>query len=181
VVVDQPREPRLTTSNDVRRRVAFRAVGAKRVLLHAQAALEDVEGALAAGQYETAVIQARALVMQCLSIRSLAVSGELDAFVHSVSFDPFAGLSPSDIADGLGLLDLDQGEAPAASWFSDLADYLHRTEALLGYDQPLPLLRSPEGTFGALRLAREWAEPMSKLGLPNLLPANWTQPMESSE
>lgn len=175
MAVDQ----QLSAVADVRRQVAFRALGAKRVLLHAQAALEDVEGALAAGQYETALIQARTLVMQCLAIRSLARAGELDGFGYAVSFDPFAGLTEPEIAEGLGLL---QGEPdaawaePDAGWAEALAGYLRETEALLGYDAPLPVLRSPEGTFAALRLARQWAGPMAELNLPNLLPANWTQP-----
>lgn len=168
----------VTPGGDIRRWVAFRAFGAKRLLLVAQSALDDVEGAVSAGQREVAVLRARVLVLECLSVRSLARTGELDAS-SSVSFDPFAGLTGDEVAEGLALVGLDTEHAApdqVAAWRDALAGYLDQTEALLGYDPPLPVLRSPEGSFGALRLARQWSPALAELGLPDLLPDVWTQP-----
>ena len=162
----------VSPAGDIRRWVAFRAYGAKRLLLVAQSALDDVEGAVLAGQHEVAMLRARVLVLECLSVRSLARTGDVDAS-SSVSFDPFAGLSEDEVAEGLALIELDDDPT---GWVQALADYLAETEDLLGYDPPLPVLRSPEGTFGALRLAREWSPVLRELNLPDLLPDVWTQP-----
>jgi hypothetical protein len=179
VAIDQP-NTQVISSRDARRWVAFRAFGAKRLLLVAQSAMEDIEGAAEAGQVETAVLRARALVLECLSVRSLARAGDLETS-SSVTFDPFAGLTEDEIAEGLALVDVDlqsPAEERIAAWVAGLAAYLADTEALLGYDVPLPTLRSPEGTYGALRLARQWSATLNELGLPDLIPDVWTKPQK---
>jgi hypothetical protein len=163
----------VTAFPDLRRHVAYRAHGALRLLDWVQATLEDVEGAVAGGQYGVAAFQARTLILQCLSIRSLARAGEIDW--DGAAFDHFAGLEDDEVARALALareaVDLD--EAGADEWLRRLREYVAATEAGLGYDAPLPILRSPQGPFAILGLARRWSDALDELGLPPLLPPKW--------
>jgi hypothetical protein len=165
----------VTAFPDVRRHVAFRAYGAMRMLDWVQATMEDVEGAVDGGQYDVAAFQARALVLQCLSVRSLAREGEIEW--DGAAFDFFAGLRDEDVAAALSLategVDLD--ERRAADWLGRLREYAAATEAELGYEAPLPILRSRQGAFGILSLARRWSQALDELGLPPLLPPKWVQ------
>ena len=165
----------MTAIPDARRWVALRAHGAMRLLGWVQAALEDVEGALADGQDGVAAVQARSVVLQCLAIRSLGRGGEVDFDLDSPSFDPFEALAPQEVVEGLALAAraVDPDELEAGAWLGDLRAYVAETERLLGYDEPLPVLRSPEGTFALLSLTRRWAPVLSELGLPPLLPGEW--------
>lgn len=160
---------------DVRRRVAFRAHGAVRLLNSVQASLDDVEGAIDAGQYGVAAYQARHLVLECLSIRSLASEGEVDFADESPSFDPFAGLAQTEISSALALATeaVDVDAETAGGWLERLRELVAETERALDYDTPLPLLRSPDGAFGLIALTRRWAGVLEELGLPPLLPLEW--------
>lgn len=160
-----------TGVGDVKRRVAFRAFGAVRILCQIQGALEDVEGAIERGQPGVAAYQARTVVLVCLSIRSLAVAGEIDDDETSLSFDFFAGVPASDIAEALTLANdaLDLDAATSAAWLDRLRDYVAATERLLDYDEPLPILRSPEGSFGLIGIARRWTATLEACGLPPLM------------
>jgi hypothetical protein len=161
--------------SDPRRYVAFRAFGTARLLLRAQASLEDTEGALAAGQYEAAAINARLTVQVCLSIRGMAHEGELELLLGDTTFDPFLGVELDEVAQGLALanegIDIDARSGPA--WFRRLRQFYDLTEEQLGYDAQLPVLRSPAGMFAGLRLARTWAPLVEALGMPPLLPKEW--------
>ena len=160
-----------------RRYVAFRAFGAARLLLDVQSCLEDTEGAVAAGQYEVAAIQGRFAALGCLSIRGLASEGELDSPVDDTAFDPFRGADPAEVVEGLSLIsegaDLDATTAP--DWLERLRRFFDETERRLGYDERLPVLRSPGGMFAGLRLARNWTPLVEALGMPPLLPDDWIQ------
>ena len=164
------------TAGDLRRMACFRAHGAVRMLRWVQAALEDVEGAIAQEQYGSAAVQARFFVLGCLSVRSLARDGEIDFDVDSVSFDFLAGLDDREIRAALSLaeeaVDL-RDVAEAAVWVARLVAYAEETEALLCYDRPLPVLRTPEGAFGLIGIAREWVGLLNELGLPPPLPVEW--------
>jgi hypothetical protein len=161
---------------DLRRRVAFRAYGSVRMLRWVQAALEDIEGAIGKEQYGAAAVQARFFVLGCLSVRSLARDGEIEFDVDSVSFDFLSGVPADEIQVALSLaekaLDLDDA-ADAADWLGRLRMYAADTEALLGYDRPLPVLRTPEGAFGLIGIARDWVGVLDELGLPSPLPVEW--------
>ena len=163
----------MTAFPDLRRHVAYRAYGALRLLDWVQATLEDVEGAVAGGQYGVAAFQARTVILQCLSIRSLAREGEIDW--DGAAFDHFAGLDEEDVETALSLareaVDLD--ERGADDWLERLRAYVVATEAGLGYEAPLPILRSPQGPFAILGLARRWSDALDELGLPPLLPPKW--------
>ena len=166
----------VTAVGDLRRRVVFRSYGAVRMLRWVQAALEDVEGAIGAGQYGPAAVQARFFALGCLSVRSLASEGELDFDVDSVSFDCLAGVPDDEIRAALALageaIDLDDPD-DAEAWLERLRAYAAETEALLGYDAPLPVLRTPAGAFGLIGIAREWVGVLDELGLPPPLPLEW--------
>jgi hypothetical protein len=165
----------LTAFPDLRRHVAFRAYGAIRMLNWVQAALGDIEGAVVSGQHGVAASQARTVVLQCLSVRSLARAGEIEW--DGAAFDFFAGLTEDEVAAGLSLaveaVDLD--EESSSDWLERLRRYAAETEAGLGYGEPLPILRSPRGPFGIIGLARQWSRILSELGLPPHLPPKWVR------
>jgi hypothetical protein len=169
---------------DTRRRVAFRAFGAVRLLGWVHETLEDVEGAVGAGQFDVAAFQARSVVLGCLSIRSLAAEGEVDfceTTGESASFDFFAGLADDEVADGLSLAHAFVGveEEGAREACARLRAYADQTESLLGYDSPLPVLRSAEGALGVIGLIRRWAGTLEELGLPSPVPEEWTPESQS--
>ncbi len=168
-------ENAVASLTDVRRRVAYRAHGALRFLNGAQGGMADIEGAIAEGQYGVAAFQAHYVALVCLSIRSLERAGEIDDDEGSISFDVFAGLAPEEIAAGLTLAneacDLDEHRAP--EWLDRFCAYVAETERLLGYAEPLPVLRSVEGAFGFVGLIRRWSALLEELELPGLVPSNW--------
>ena len=176
------REGSVTVLADVRRRVAFRAHGTLRFLDEVQGGVEDIEGAIADGQFGMAAFQARYVSLVCLSIRSLARDGEIDFDEESVSFDYFAGLPAEEVAAALSLannaVDLDAHNT--AGWFDRFRAFVADTERLLGYDDPLPVLRSPEGLLGLIGLTRRWTPLLDELDLPPLLPPSWIAPAQSA-
>lgn len=162
---------------DLRRLLAFRAHGAARLLLSCRARLEDIEGAVAAGQTEVAVLMAYDLVESSLSVRGLRTEGGLSYGCDEVSFDPFAGVSAEDIAAGL-LLASEGARAVGQcgeEWLERLRDHLRATEALLGYGEPLPDVRSASGLMKGFKLARTWQPHLLRAGLPDILPDAWTR------
>ncbi|MCF3141678.1 hypothetical protein [Streptomyces platensis] len=163
---------------DVRRLMAFRAHGAVRLLLKCRAAQEDVEGAVAAGQPEVAVLMAYDLVQLSLSVRGLRTHGELVYTGEQASFDPFAGVAAEDVEDGLrlaaaGLEDIPQGRGQ--EWLDRLQDHLDVTEKQLRYPQKLPDVRAGTGLMKGFKLARTWSPHLERLGLPDVMPSNWTR------
>ncbi|WP_211117278.1 hypothetical protein [Streptomyces sp. RPA4-5] len=163
---------------DVRRLMAFRAHGAVRLLLKCRAAQEDVEGAVAAGQPEVAVLMAYDLVQLSLSVRGLRTHGELVYTGEQASFDPFAGVPAEDVEDGLrlaaaGLEDIPEGRG--REWLDRLQDHLDLTEGKLGYPQKLPDVRAGSGLMKGFKLARTWSPHLERLGLPDVMPSNWTR------
>jgi hypothetical protein len=177
VVVDR-RDDLVTRNRDLRPYVACRAHGAMRFLDRVQGGLDDIEGAVAAGQYEVAALQARAVVLASLSIQSLAHGGELAFDSDDVAFDFFGGVSPEDTAAALALANeaTQLTERTAADWLDRFRAYTTDTERVLGYDNPLPVLRSPEGSFGLVGLMRRWSTLLEELGLPPLLRSDWIPP-----
>ncbi|MEU5401410.1 hypothetical protein ABZ348_19205 [Streptomyces sp. NPDC005963] len=163
--------------SDLRRLLAFRAHGAARLLLRCRARLEDIEGAVTAGQTEVAVLMAYDLVQSSLSVRGLRTEGEVSIGGDQVSFDPFAGVPADDIEAGL-LLAAEGREAVGRhgeQWVERLREHLRETEALLGYGEPLPDVRSASGLMKGFKLARTWQPHLLRVGLPDLLPDAWTR------
>jgi hypothetical protein len=165
---------------DLRRHIAFRAHGAARLLLGCRARLEDIEGAIGAGQPEVAVLMAYELVQVSLSVRGLRTEGELAQDGDQVSFDPFAGVPEDEIGPALALAaegrDAAVADGPAgARWLDRLRAHVHETEARLGYGEPLPDVRSGSGMMKGFRLARTWEPHLLRAGLPGLLPDAWTR------
>jgi hypothetical protein len=160
---------------DLRRLLAFRAHGAARLLLGCRARLEDVEGAVAAGQRETAVLMAYELVQLSLSVRGLRTEGELTYGRDEVAFDPFAGVPDDEIRDGLRLAAEggDVTDEDAEAWLERLRAHIAATEAQLGYTEPLPDVRSGSGMMKGFKLARTWEPLLRRASLPDLLPDAW--------
>ncbi|WP_267242632.1 hypothetical protein [Streptomyces sp. PR69] len=162
---------------DLRRLLAFRAHGAARLLLGCRARLEDIEGAVAAGQTEVAVLMAYELVQFSLSVRGLRSEGELSYGRDEVGFDPFAGVPAEEVAAGLILAaeGRDAVGERGEEWLDRLRGHLRDTEALLGYAEPLPDVRSGSGLMKGFKLARTWQPLLQRVGLPDLLPDAWTR------
>lgn len=163
-------------TSDLRRHVAFRAFGAYRLLLDVHSTLEDVEGAVEAGQILTAVVQARATIVRSLSIRSLAFGGDFVAPYDGVTYDPFHGLSSDEVLNGTALCVSGIGLVgdEARDWARRVREHVEETERLLGYPTALKSVRTPDGIYPALRVARQWLPLMEILRLPSLLPDAWT-------
>ncbi|WP_455410001.1 hypothetical protein [Streptomyces hiroshimensis] len=167
---------------DLRRLLVFRAHGAARLLLGCRARLEDIEGAVTAEQTEVAVLMAYDLVQLSLSVRGLRSEGELSYGRDEAAFDPFAGVPAEEVEAGL-LLAAEGREAvgPEAAgrrgeeWLERLRGHLRETEALLGYGEPLPDVRSGSGLMKGFKLARTWEPVLQRAGLPGLLPDAWTR------
>ncbi|ARZ72345.1 hypothetical protein M1P56_15740 [Streptomyces sp. HU2014] len=162
---------------DLRRLLAFRAHGAARLLLGCRARLEDIEGAVGAGQTEVAVLMAYDLVQLSLSVRGLRTEGELVYGRDEAGFDPFAGVPAEEVAAGLALAaeGRDAVGGRGEEWLARLRGHLRDTEALLGYAEPLPDVRSGSGLMKGFKLARTWQPLLLRVGLPDLLPDAWTR------
>jgi len=163
---------------DTRRSAALGGYCVMRFMRRIQGGVEDIEGMVAQGQYGAAASMARSVALLCLSIRSLAHGAPIDLDEESVSFDVFACVPADESAAALTLareaLDIDRDSA--AAWLQRFIAFVAETERLLGYDGPLPLLRSPEGAFAMIRVARRWSPVLAQLGLPPLLPERWAVP-----
>jgi len=149
-----------------------------RFLDRVQGGLEDIEGAVGAGQFEAAALQARAVALACLSIHSLAHGGELAFDSDDVAFDFFDRVPPEDTVAALALANeaTQLTEATAAGWLDRFRAYVSATERVLGYDRPLPVLRSPQGSFGLVGVMRRWSTLLEELGMPPLLRSDWIPP-----
>ncbi|MCS0635787.1 hypothetical protein NX801_08935 [Streptomyces sp. LP05-1] len=161
--------------SDLRRLLVFRAHGAARLLLGCRARLEDIEGAVAAGQTEVAVLMAYDLVQLSLSVRGLRSEGELVYARDEAAFDPFAGVPAEETEAGM-LLAAAGREATGErgeEWLERLRGHLRDTEALLGYGEPLPDVRSGSGLMKGFKFARTWEPLLRRAGLPDLLPDAW--------
>jgi hypothetical protein len=92
-----------------------------------------------------------------------------------VTFDFFAGTTEAEVAAAFALanqaVDLNAETAPA--WLERFRAYVADTERILGYSDPLPVMRSSRGTFGLLGLLRRWAPLLDELNLPPLMPMKW--------
>ncbi|MFD8625125.1 hypothetical protein [Streptomyces hygroscopicus] len=162
---------------DLRRLLAFRAHGATRLMLTCRARLEDIEGAVAAGQAELAVLAAYELVQLSLSVRGLRTEGELVYGRDEAAFDPFAGVAAEDAEAGLTLA-AEGWEAVGErgeEWLERLRRHLRDTEALLGYAEPLPNVRSGSGLMKGFKLTRMWQPSLERVGLPGMVPEAWTR------
>lgn len=173
---------------DLRRHVAVRAFGGYRVLYALQALVEDVVGAVEAGQLDTAAYVGRGVVLEGLSIRSLAAGGGLASRFFDVTFDPFSGVDEDTVADAMALasdgFELAAAGGPAeeaGAWAARIVEFARGCESVIGYREPLPVLRSPGGLFPALRLARDWPDVLDDLRLPPVLPREWTEPTGPAE
>jgi hypothetical protein len=170
------REAGVTLVPDVRRRIVFLTHGAIRFLDRVHDGLQDIAGAIDRQQYLVAAAQARYVALLCLSIRGLASEGEVDMDGWSASFDFFAGVPQDEVAAALTLandaLHLDERTAP--EWLERLQRYAAETEGLLGFDAPLPGLRSPAGVLAFIGIVRRWTPLLDELGLPAVLPPQWS-------
>ncbi|MEU4805074.1 hypothetical protein [Actinosynnema sp. NPDC023587] len=163
---------------DLRREVAFRALGAARVLLTVDSLLDDVRGAAGAGQVEVAVDQACVVIAKLAGIAVMRTGGEIDDAGDYLAFDPYSALPPDDAERVTELFSLAVRVLDGTSAPDELTDALTAfatdLTTRMGYER-LPELRRAEGLFPALRLAREWLPVVDLLGLPDLLPTAWTR------
>lgn len=160
------------TLPDFRRAAAHIAQGMGRLMIFVQACLEDVQGGMGAGQAELTVHQARTILLECLAIRGLARGGETTWAADELGFDHFSCV-PTDVLAEARAIAKDGLISRDATWFARLGAFIGATEAELSLVEPLPVLRSPEGMYAALRMARPIFELVDELELPPILPAGW--------
>jgi hypothetical protein len=162
---------------DIRRRTAFVTQAAARIIVTVQAFLQDAEGAAQEGQFEVAAIAGRSVVLECVAIQGIARGGELTWPSGSVSFDAFAALDEHERERATSLMDrgarLTDKES-ARAWTAELAQFIRDVEIEAGFTEPLPVLRSPEGMFAAMRMARGAFEIVSAMDLAPVFPESWT-------
>lgn len=164
---------------DVRRWIGVKTHGSSRFLKGVQACVEDVYGALECKQYTTAFFQARSAILRCMSIRSLCKSGELQEpnEFDQISFDHFSGLSNEEIDTGMVLiadLRVFDDEKSLHKWLANFERYVSETELFLGFNERLPILRSKDGFYTLLRIAKDWDQVGIALNIPSALPPEWT-------
>lgn len=173
---------RVIVSADLHRREALVSQAASRLLLWVQAAVEDVQGALEAGWPHYALHQARFVLMECLGIRGILRGGDIDWADDDVAAAPDATSTEGERRLVSALLDAGATDwrdaAATGAWFGQIQDFVRDTEVLIGLDEPLPVLRSPEGMFRAIRLVREESALIEQLGLPRVIPAEWADDLD---
>jgi hypothetical protein len=156
---------------DTRRLMAFHSYGTYELLMDIHASLEDCIGATRDGRVDVAAVAARSLVLKCLSVRALLAEGDIPDGRNPLH-DQFAGLPEAVVSEGLALaasvLPAGDGWQPAP-----LIAYVRRFEQELGFAEPPPSVRTPDGLFPALRLTRELLPLNEVAGLPAALPESW--------
>lgn len=164
---------------DLRRHVAAVSNSALTFLVVVQEALDDVEGGVAAEQWELVAAQTRHVVLACLHARGLRTGAEPYFWDDGGSGDPTTGVPEQDVATGFRLIAtaLALPDAGAEDFLDQLHGFVDASERTVGLTEQLPELRSPQGMFGGLRLVRGWQPLVAELGLPPMLPGEWTKPL----
>ncbi|MDG4807569.1 hypothetical protein O7634_12485 [Micromonospora sp. WMMD1120] len=158
-----------------RRWAAFHCFGIMDLLLMVHASHEDVIGAVDSGQLAVARFATREVVLRTSAVRSLWTEG-FPADPTDALADPFAGLDPQEIQDGLDLVRRmvrATDTAEAATHLPAIDAYVRRLESDLGYPDRAPSVRRPEGTFPALRMVRQILPINRAAHLPSAMPAAW--------
>ncbi|WP_260840355.1 MULTISPECIES: hypothetical protein [Gordonia] len=172
------------SSPELRRHVAHVSHGAVMLMIGAQSALQDIDGGAKAGQWLLVLGQTRYLITICCQARGLEFGAEPYVAEDGGALDPHTHVPPDIWIAGHHLLK-EASEfsrtAPDAEraqfWLAQIHAWVSEIESTLRLPDPLPELRSPEGMFGAIRLVRAWTELTDRLGLPPLLPTDWTRPL----
>lgn len=170
---------RIAVIDDFRRHEGFLSQGLARMVLTCQSAFEDVEGALAAGWMEAAAFQARTLILNCLAVLGMREGAGLNQWIDDVGYDR-VGFAPPDMRDRARDL-LEEGWTLAANperasaWLADLRSFFEDTESAFDLGERLPVLRSPEGMFAAIRVLQAEQPVIEQLGLPQVIPRDWTE------
>lgn len=158
-----------------RRWAAFHCYGVMELLLDVHASYEDVVGALDADQLPVARYATRDLVLRTLTVRAVRADG-FPPDVTDALADPFTGLPDEEVDEGLGLVRAMARAADVArarAQLPALQAYVRRLERDLGYLEPAPSVRRPEGLFPALRLARQILPVNRAAALPTAMPSAW--------
>ncbi len=146
-------------------------------MVTAQSLLQDVDGALRADQHEVAACAGRVLVLECLGIKGISNGGEQIWPPGGVAFDCFANIAEADRADALALMDRGarvDSAAAGQAWLAELTTLVSDLEASLDIAGKLPVLRTPEGMFGAMRMTRGAFEVAASMDLVPIFPDAWT-------
>jgi len=166
---------RIRAVPEPRRWAAFRCYGIYGQIMEVQAFVEDLEGALDAGQLPVTKFAGLSVVRYCLSVRAL-LAGGFPPDVGDATADLFAGLSDAETGAALTVIrrlaeaeDMAAARAAADGVFAYVRDF----ERDLGFAEKPPSVRRAEGLFPALRLAREIIPVNQAAALPLALPAEW--------
>lgn len=163
-----------------RRWAAFHCYGIYGQLMDIQASVEDMQGAVQAGQVRVARYAGLAIIRLCLRLRALQAAG-FPPDTSDAMADLFAGLPESTVGSALALssrLARATESADVSAAAEAIEAHVREFEADLGFADPLPSVRRPEGLFPALRLAREVLPINRSANLPLALPAEWVSAAE---
>ncbi|GIH04904.1 hypothetical protein Rhe02_29710 [Rhizocola hellebori] len=163
--------------DDSRRWAAFHGVGTYQLLMEIHAAVEDTHGMILQGQPRVAAYCARDAVVCCLAVRSLATRGELWMEDQDPFYDPFSDCGEAEhalLSQIVGGLTRAGDDAEVDLAYRGLVDFVGETERLLGFSASPASIRTPQGMFPALRVARDLFHVMETAGLPQVLPKSWT-------
>jgi len=161
--------------DDARRWMGFHSIGTVHLLIDIQADIEDFVGAVRDGRSGVAAHAVRSLVLRCLGVRSLGAGGGVPDFDDPLT-DPFHGLPDEVVEEGFGLVARCArvtGQEDLDEVMADVLAYARAFERELGFDEPPPSIRRPEGLYPALRLAREILPLNEASGYPLALPSDW--------
>ena len=166
-----------------RRWAAFHCYGIYGQLMDIQASVEDMQGAMQAGQLRVARYAGLTIIRHCLRLRAVRATG-FPPDASDATAELFAGLDESTVSSALALSTrlaqaTELAEAQAAA--DAIETHVREFEAELGFPDSLPSVRRPEGLFPALRLAREVLPINRAANLPLALPAEWVSAAEPAK
>ncbi len=169
------------STSGLRSHVCRTSHGAVITLVIIQGSLEDIAGGVRAGQWRMVAAQTRQLVLASLQVSGLEFGGEPFWQENGGALDQISCAPEPLRVQGFALVheanELASDPSGADSWLARLEEWAGLVQRGLGVDENLPELRSPQGMFGGLRLVRGWTETVDSLGLPPLLPSDWTKPL----
>ncbi|MGF7235305.1 MAG: hypothetical protein ACQSGP_10160 [Frankia sp.] len=160
---------------DPRRWAAFRCFGIYGQIMEVQAFVEDLEGALDAGQLPVVKFAGLQVIRNCLSLRCVLAEG-FPPDPGDAMANVFAGLPDAVNSAGVTLstrLAAAVDMAAARPVAADIFGYVREFERDLGFATKVPSVRRAEGLFPALRLAREILPVNRSAHLPLALPSEW--------
>lgn len=159
--------------DDYRRWMAFHSVGAYELLLDIHGSIEDMRGAIEQNRREVAVLAVRDVVLRGLGVLAIRTGGGCPTVSDPFS-DPFAGLPAARTSPALALIGrCADPEVGSAELLADTERFVRGLEQELGFAEPPPSVRTADGLFPAIRIARDLLPLNQRSGYRLALPSEW--------